>query len=84
MRSDVNAIFNTPSNLQGLYQTVGVEHDAKAVGNQVGFTNFIGQHYSNSDVEAFWKLYKVQATTILDKPANQTKGHGTESELDGD
>lgn len=58
-------------------------HDeVKAPSNKIGFTNFIGQHYSDTDLKTFWNRYGVKPTTFINNPANETYGHGTEAELD--
>jgi subtilase family serine protease len=77
-----NSLFVSPSTLWGLYQTTGIVHDPKAATNKIAFTNFIGQHYSTTDLSTFWSRNGVKATTVVNNPANETLGHGTEAELD--
>merc|ERR1719183_337332 len=52
---DDNSNLNTPTNLRTLY-SVG-DNEGKAASNKQAVTAFLGQEYSQSDLQSWWKEY---------------------------
>lgn len=53
-----------------------------AAGNKQGVASFVGQRFSTSDLQTFWKEYDITPSNVSENPNNTAQGHGDEADLD--